>query len=199
MLETLQDIEKRNEALLFRNGSQPAKGLLRSMVSDVLVMQPSQLFRGMSSQMKQLLNQITTQTDFRTNLFLNGKRGSQCETFAQKLHLLLSWSVCHLQYGDHRPHAAVTLLIQWRERAEERASRRDFAFPDEEIQDELFRWLDTNEEASDERNARMVSTLFGELIQKGLFSYDKYIQRLIARGEPGLLLSEVTSLIKPAS
>ena len=37
MFETLQDIEKRNEALLFRNGSQPAKGLLRSMVSDVLV------------------------------------------------------------------------------------------------------------------------------------------------------------------
>lgn len=85
----------------------------------------------------------------------------------------------------------MTLLSQWRERAEERASRRDFAFPDEEIQDELFLWLDTNEEASDERNARMVSLLFGELIQKGLFSYDKYIQRLIARGEIGLSLNEV--------
>lgn len=43
MLESLEDVEKRNEALLFRNGTQPAKGLLRSMVSDVLVSSPIQM------------------------------------------------------------------------------------------------------------------------------------------------------------
>ncbi|THH04935.1 hypothetical protein EW145_g5157 [Phellinidium pouzarii] len=129
MRETLYDVERRNEAMLFRTGAQPTKGCLRSMVSDVA-------------------------------------------------------------YGDHRPYAAVTLLRQWRDKTEERASRRDFASPNEVIQDELFDWLDTNEKASDERNFPLVSLLFGELIQNGLFSYDQYIQRIIARGETGLSFNE---------
>lgn len=113
-------------------------------------------------------------------------------TFSQKLFLLLSWSVCYLQYGDHRPYAAATLLRHWRDTAEERACRRDIAPPNELIQDGLFDWLDRDEKARDERNQSMVSLLFGELIQKGLFSYDQYIQRIIARGETGLSFNEVS-------
>ena len=37
MSETLRDVERRNEALLFRTTNQPVKGCLRSMVFDVQV------------------------------------------------------------------------------------------------------------------------------------------------------------------
>jgi len=43
----------------------------------------------------------------------------------------------------------------------------------------------------DERNRVNVSILFGDLIERDLFSYDKYIQRIIARGEVGLSMNEV--------
>lgn len=101
-----------------------------------------------------------------------------------------------MQYGDHRPYAARTLLQAWRDRAEERAIRRDSASPDEVIQDELFDWLDVSEIAGEEKNVVAVSVLFGELIEQGLFSFDKYIQRLIARGEPGLSYTEVSIFFK---
>lgn len=100
-----------------------------------------------------------------------------------------------MQYGDHRPYAAMTLLRAWRDRAEERASRRDFTSPNEVIQDELFDWLDDNEYAGEERNLPAISLLFGELIEKGLFSYDQYIQRIIARGETGLSFNEVSAAL----
>lgn len=99
-----------------------------------------------------------------------------------------------MQYGDHRPYAAMSLLRAWRDRAEERASRRDGANPNEVIQDELFDWLDDNEYAGEAGNLPAVSLLFGELVEKGLFSYDQYIQRIIARGEMGLSFSEVRKL-----
>ncbi|KAI5116750.1 hypothetical protein M0805_001608 [Coniferiporia weirii] len=173
MQETLYDVERRNEALLFRTGTQPTKGRLRSMVFDVM-----------------LLNSISSTTELGSVSFLDFRNKNDAASFTHKLSLLLSWSVCCLQYGDHRPHAAVTLLSHWRNKTEERASRRDFASPDEVIQDELFDWLDTNDNASDERNLPMVSFLYGELIQRGLFSYDQYIQRIIARGETGLSFNE---------
>lgn len=113
-------------------------------------------------------------------------------SITNKLQLLLSWSVCPVQYGDHRPYAAMSLLRAWRDRAEERASRRDCVSPNEVIQDELFDWLDDNEYAGEAGNLPAVSLLFGELIEKGLFSYDQYIQRVIARGETGLSFSEVS-------
>lgn len=85
----------------------------------------------------------------------------------------------------------MTLLRIWREKAEERASRRDFTSPDEILQDQLFDWLDSSDLAAEEENLPLVALLFGELVEKELFSYAKYIQRVIARGEPGMLLSEV--------
>ncbi|KAL5506968.1 SRB8 [Sanghuangporus vaninii] len=171
--EVLLDVKRRNEALLFRTGAQPAKGYLRSMVSDV-----------------KLLNSITSRTELNSLAFFGTSGDSQPEIFSRKLFLLLSWGVCWLQYGDHRPYAAATLLRQWRDRAEERACRRDIESPDDFIQDGLFDWLDTDPKLCDDRNLTMTTLLFGELIQKGLFSYDRYIQRLIARGEMGLSFNE---------
>jgi len=111
--------------------------------------------------------------------------------FIGKLDLLLTWSVTPLQYGDHRPYACVTLLRAWHEKAAKRATRRDYTPPDEFIQDRLFDWLDSSDVAGDPKHIREVSLLLENLIQNDLFSYANYIQRLIARGEPGLSFSEV--------
>lgn len=113
--------------------------------------------------------------------------------FAHKLDILLTWSVTPLQFGDHRPYAAVSLLQCWRVRAEERAIRRDRASPHDDLQDCLFDWLDSSEVAEDESNLASVSLLFDQLVKHGLFDYGMYIQRLIARGEAGLSSTDVST------
>ena len=112
--------------------------------------------------------------------------------FKEKLDMLLSWCVTPLQYGNHRPFAAVTLIKNWRDKACERATRRDFITPNELLQDQLFDWLDTSDVAGEPNNIRDVALLYGKLVKHELFSYASYIQRLIARGEPGLSFAEVT-------
>lgn len=114
------------------------------------------------------------------------------ERFSDKVKMLLTWSVTPLQFGDHRPHAAVTLLHYWRSRASERAARRECKSPDDLLQDCLFDWLDDSEEAAHADNLQAVVILFGELVKRELFSYAGYIQRLIARGEQGLSFAEVS-------
>jgi hypothetical protein len=50
-----------------------------------------------------------------------------------------------------------------------------------ELHDQLFDWLDTIHEKSFVIGAREVARLFGELTRRQLFSYDRYIRRLISR------------------
>ena len=123
--------------------------------------------------------------------------------FAAKLDMLLSWSVTPLQFGDHRIFAAVSLIANWKDQALERAvrragsanaTRRDTPSPSEFLQDQLFDWLDGSDIAAAEENIRDVASLYGELVRRGLFSYDLYVQRLIARVEQGLTVAEVGSV-----
>jgi mediator of RNA polymerase II transcription subunit 12, fungi type len=118
--------------------------------------------------------------------------------FASKLDTLLTWSVTPLQYGDYRPYAAATLLRVWRDRTEARTTPRDIMLPEEFVQDHLFDWLDGSDVATSEANIRMVAFVFGNLVEYGLFSYANYIQRLIARGEPGLSLEAVSNCLPAA-
>lgn len=111
--------------------------------------------------------------------------------FTEKINTLLSWAVTPLQFGDHRPYAAATLIGLWRNKCEERAMRREFTSPNEFLQDQLFDWLDESEIAGEECNLRNVAELFGKLVKDSLFDYAKYVQRLVARGEPGLSYTEV--------
>ena len=112
------------------------------------------------------------------------------ESFSSKLDFLLTWSVTPLQYGDHPPYGAACLLKLWRNKAEERAIRRDAPSPDEHIQSLLFHWLNSSEVAGDSSNLPAVALLFGQLVTHGLFSYSDYMQHLIARGEEGLSYTE---------
>lgn len=111
-----------------------------------------------------------------------------------KLDILLTWSVTPLQYGDHRPFAAATLIESWINQACDRACRRDTGTPSEFLQDQLFDWLDTSDVAGESSNIRNVALLYGKLVRHHVFSYSGYIQRLIARAEPGLAFTDVRPL-----
>jgi len=115
--------------------------------------------------------------------------------FTEKIDTLLTWSITPLQFGDHRPYAAATLIRLWRDKCEERAMRREFTSPREFLQDQLFDWLDESEVGGEDSNLRSVAGLFGKFVRDGLFDYAKYVQRLVARGEPGLSYTEVRFLL----
>lgn len=142
------------------------------------------------TQSLQLLNSISHDTDLGAIPFFQGTDENPAN-FTEKLDMLLTWGVTPLQFGDHRPYAAVTLIRGWRNRASDRATRRECTPPDELLQDNLFDWLDVSETAGQSTNLRSVALLFGELVKFELFSYASYIQRLIARGEPGLSCQQV--------
>jgi mediator of RNA polymerase II transcription subunit 12 len=142
-----------------------------------------------------LLNSISSTTDLNTFPFFSAtENADQSTLFTSKIHTLLTWSVSRVQFGDHRSFAAVTLLRIWRDKANDRAIRRDIAPPGEFIQDQLFDWLDQSDAAGDEENVKSVALLFGKLVKDDLFSYAIYLQRLIARGEPGLSFNQVSAV-----
>lgn len=81
------------------------------------------------------------------------------------LALLLTWAASPAQHGVHRPFLVATLLAR---RAE----------PD--VQDALVEWLEDGDAA---QSARGAARLMGELARAGLFSYERFLQRTLARGE----------------
>lgn len=143
----------------------------------------------------QLLNSISHQTDMESIRYFPKGDLHDLPQFDVKLDRLLTWSVTPLQYGDHRPFVALTLLKHFRNQAGERANRRDVQAPDQFLQDALFQWLDTSEAAGDINNLRWVTLLYGKLVKYEIFSYPSYIQRLIARGEPGLSSADVRNRV----
>ncbi|TFY65710.1 hypothetical protein EVG20_g5379 [Dentipellis fragilis] len=165
--DNFMDIANRNDAMLFRN--LPPRVLAR--LSEAVH-----------------LNSISINTDFEVFYFFDPQWTDA--QLSSKVDRLLTWSVTPLQYGDHRPYAAVTLLRKWCDRAEDRATRRDYTSPTELLQDLLFDWLDTRPVAGEAQNLEAVALLFGWLVKSELFSYALYVQRLIARCEPGLQSSD---------
>lgn len=182
LANNFQSISRRNEAMLFVNMPQLAPAQLGSSVQEIKVFVLLAILTVTLTRL-QLLNSISKTTNMNTISFFT----DDLEDTKRKLDLLLTWCVTPLQFGDHRAFAAVTLLTKWRQRASNRTIRR----PDQFLQDELFKWLDRSEVAADPKVISTVSMVFGKLVDKQLFSYDHYIQRLIARCEPGLAVDNV--------
>ncbi|KAI6121312.1 hypothetical protein F5141DRAFT_1186585 [Pisolithus sp. B1] len=161
----ITDIQRRTDAMLFRNLPPRVLERLGSMVVDI-----------------QILNSISSATDMSTVEFFSCSVTDHhsTSTFYNKLDTLLTWSVTPLQFGPHRTYAAVFLLSQYRQRT----ARREVSLS--ALQDYLFDWLDTSEVAAESGNLRGVSALFGKLVKDGLFDYASYLQRLVARGEESL-------------
>ena len=166
--DNLADIARRNDSLLFRNLPPRTVAQLTEAVADVT-----------------RLNSISISTDIDNFVYLDGPARSP--VFSRKVERLLTWAVTPLQFGDHRPYAAATLLLRWRERLLPRSRSSDQGT----LQDKLFDFLDENEPNAQSLPA--IALLYGELVKGGLFSYELYVQRLIARGEPCLLFSDVST------
>lgn len=167
--DNLIDIQRRNDAMLFRNLPPRKLERLGSLVVDI-----------------QILNSICNSTDMSTISFFSSQIPdcTSSSSFVDKLDTLLTWAVTPLQYGSHRPYAAVTLLRAYHERN----ARRELSSAT--LHDHLFDWLDSKPVVREAGNLRAVAGLFGKLIKNGLFDYAAYVQRLVARGEEGLSLSE---------
>ncbi|KAG2121417.1 hypothetical protein BD769DRAFT_1629455 [Suillus cothurnatus] len=167
--DNLIDIQRRNDAMLFRNLPPRKLERLGSLVVDI-----------------QILNSICNSTDMSTISFFSSQIPdcTSSSSFVDKLDTLLTWAVTPLQYGSHRPYAAVTLLRAYHERN----ARRELSSVT--LHDHLFDWLDSKPVVREAGNLRAVAGLFGKLIKNGLFDYAAYVQRLVARGEEGLSLSE---------
>jgi mediator of RNA polymerase II transcription subunit 12 len=124
-------------------------------------------------------------------------------SLSERIGILLVWSVTPLQYGEHRPYAVAALLRQWKEKQDERSLRRESSSDptgsEHFLHDCLFDWLDNSDVAGDSKNLSSVALLYGKLIKHGLFSYSKYTQRLIARGDVGLPVTDVRPLVYACS
>ncbi|KAG8709991.1 RNA polymerase II mediator complex subunit [Ceratobasidium sp. 395] len=170
----------RNEALLFRVLPDRSVVDMRATIAD-------------------LLNGINPCTDLSSVSYFQPDGSDD-----QKLSVLLTWAVTPSQYGTHRPYLACSLLAR---RAE--GTR---------WQEGIWRWLDESDEvraigswekdesgllsagANGEDGGKnvwhsrdAVALLVGELIEKGLFSYGWYMQKLIARGITDLSLPKSAS------
>lgn len=187
MRKLFESVDKRNRALLFHNLPARNSFAMRVAMEDI-----------------QLLNSIGPETDLHSITYFDNSSPTADQSsspstptmasppssspppssFETKLNILLTWSVAKSQYGDHRPYAAATLVVLWRDEAKLRAIRRKAPKPDAALQEHLFNWLNSSDIAKDHKsNATGIALLFGELMRRNLFSYGWFIRRLMARGE----------------
>lgn len=170
--DSLSTIEVRNKQLSFIGPSAQSSPQIGSSVSDV-----------------KLLNSISNKMNLQEIEFFTCALDDP-RAFGAKLDVLFTWSITPLQYGDHRLFVAVALLDKWRSKQDERAHRRNLTSPHDFLQDQLFDWLDFSPAARAPENIDSVALLFENLIERDLFCYAQYFERLIARSEPGLSLME---------
>ncbi|KAG2221431.1 hypothetical protein INT45_005236 [Circinella minor] len=121
-----------------------------------------------------------------TNSIFNGIN-KDMSTMQQRVNIMCRWATSDSRHGDWRPYLVGSILLQWREQNPERKTV---------LQDMLIHFLDTQMESEEEAAAAddmmtdtanelkpAVVLLFDTLIRLHLFSYQKYILRLIARGD----------------
>ncbi|WVO16601.1 hypothetical protein L204_104280 [Cryptococcus depauperatus] len=100
----------------------------------------------------------------------------------EKIFMLLDWAMGLFQLGSHRPYATYTLLKHWQGQHKEYQARQ--SRPDTvDLFEILYKWLDTASAARDESNIEAIGITIGEMIRRGMFSYGRYLQTLIAAGQ----------------
>lgn len=134
-----------------------------------------------------------------TSLFFDGAASPTCSPvdlvkFEEKVFTLLNWSMGLYQLGGHRPYAVYTLLKHWHEQQEEHqqaaaamsaaSSHAKLAKRQHiDLFEVVYKWLDTAPAARNQDNVRAIGITIGELTRRGMFSYGRYLQTLIANGQ----------------
>ncbi|CAG8575809.1 5100_t:CDS:2 [Ambispora gerdemannii] len=102
---------------------------------------------------------------------------------SSRIQALCYWAATNTKVSDHRPYVACTILSKWKKRndisndEDEKCERQDL------LQDSLLTFLDEYDCGSAIQGYEFVAHLFSELIRCNHFSPNKYIQRLISRGD----------------
>nr|XP_019005040.1 uncharacterized protein I203_01884 [Kwoniella mangroviensis CBS 8507]OCF68501.1 hypothetical protein I203_01884 [Kwoniella mangroviensis CBS 8507] len=99
-----------------------------------------------------------------------------------KVFILLNWAMGLFQLGSHRPYAVYTLLKHWHDQHEEHQAKQ--ANPHViDLFPILYKWLDTSAAARKDENVQAIGITVGEITRQGMFSYGRYLQTLIAKGQ----------------
>ncbi|KZT58942.1 hypothetical protein CALCODRAFT_549965, partial [Calocera cornea HHB12733] len=160
---TAQEVHRRNSALLFHQERTEPKGRIGHCIIAI-----------------RNLNMLGANSNLATFKFFEDSEN----TYDDQLKLLLTWAVSRFQYGDHRPYAVASILRKWMDDAKLQAIRQKVKVkPAEMLQDRLFLWLHNYPAHSLQSDMPAIAILIGELIRRGVFSYARYVQELVARGE----------------
>ncbi|KAI8985141.1 hypothetical protein BDB01DRAFT_850197 [Pilobolus umbonatus] len=100
------------------------------------------------------------------------------------IHILCRWAISESRYGDWKAYLVASIMLSWKDN--EGRSENKFI-----LQDGLIKFLDDESISADSQPAAEeadnvnspIFFLFEILIRLNLFSYQKYLLRLIARGD----------------
>jgi len=116
-----------------------------------------------------------------------------------RVHTLCEWAITNSRHGHHRVYLVGTLLGIWKESPSLPPHMLTDAEKSSRLQSALIEFLDNfngttmdphqnsqhhhHQSAGSEDTLEAMTRLFGNLIHERLFSYQQYLQRLIARGD----------------
>nr|XP_019008399.1 uncharacterized protein I206_06958 [Kwoniella pini CBS 10737]OCF47180.1 hypothetical protein I206_06958 [Kwoniella pini CBS 10737] len=166
-------VKRRNEALWFKiDVDERSSGPRRQQMAEI-----------------QRLDSICEDTNMveLTRSFFDGPSSAtntfpDMSRFEEKMFVLLNWAMGLFQLGSHRPYAVYTILKHWHDQHEEHQSKQPKScvidlFP------LLYKWLDISAAAKKEENIQAIGITIGECTRQGMFSYGRYLQMLIAKGQ----------------
>ncbi|KAI8365718.1 hypothetical protein BD560DRAFT_156584 [Blakeslea trispora] len=112
------------------------------------------------------------------------------QAFSERVHIMCRWAINPSRYGDDKAYLVSSILMTWLQQQGKRHHQQSSTV----LQDALIRFLDQQTTPSNlvqemdslelqSKEKTAVIYLFDVLIRLRLFSYQKYLLRLIARGD----------------
>ncbi|OBZ82424.1 Mediator of RNA polymerase II transcription subunit 12 [Choanephora cucurbitarum] len=98
------------------------------------------------------------------------------QAFTERVHSMCRWATNQSRYGDDKAYLVGSVLMAWLQQQQGRHYQQSTTV----LQDALIRFLD--QQIQETENSAVIY-LFDVLIRLRLFSYQKYLLRLIARGD----------------
>ncbi|RIA84360.1 hypothetical protein C1645_784260 [Glomus cerebriforme] len=140
------------------------------------------------SRMISILDKITHHIDYlniTTEYFrMNSKFQMMERELSTHIYTLCRWAITPFRGGDFRVYSVSTILEIWKNGvsdAEEKLERQTI------IQSSLVEFLDMypfgENGFNEQEESELIARLFGVLTRNGHFSHQRYLQRLIARGD----------------
>lgn len=183
MAKLWEEIRRRNESLLFKDGAGGGKSPRRQAMADINILDSICCTSDMSQVAKSFFSSDylpsaahhpSTSTNAASASTFSTSGPHHPSLFSTKLDILLSWSIAYAQFGSHRAYAVATLLLH-------HARPQEFGPPN--LQELVLTWMEESKVARKEENVEAVAEVIGELCRVGLVSFAGLLQRLMAKGK----------------